>query len=155
MYLSRLFLLVFVFVSIINLSGCKEEEAVNADTNHFEPEGWFITTTSDTLVVWEGIIQSSWSNKAVTDTIFLSLNTSKDLLIKFLDNNRNLIEFPSDDDELDFTYLANNVICSPITQNPLVMRISNNTIGTGDLEFQVLHNGHVDVRTPKIVVVTR
>lgn len=154
---SIIFLLLFVSV----LTSCSEEsDPVIPPSEHFEPEGWVIrdATTKPLLVVWQGVIQTSWNSLSVSDTLYAPLNALSDhLTIKFLDQNKNIINPPSDADHQFGWIITDPSKLSIIQDNPTdwAFHLKGLVTGSTTLELQVLHLGHVDVRTPKIPVIIR
>lgn len=150
-----------LLIALVALNGCGEEtEPTIPQSEHFEPEGWVIrdATTKPILVVWQGVIQQSWNSVDVPDTLYAPLNALSDhFTVKFLDLNRNIINPPADS-EHDFGWLiTENTKLEIVRDNPSdwAFHLKGLITGTTTLELQVLHLGHVDVKTPKIPVIIK
>ncbi|MCU0344187.1 MAG: hypothetical protein MUF28_10270 [Ignavibacterium sp.] len=162
---SILFRYMYIFLAlliiVISTSGCSDEtDPVIPPSEHFEPEGWVIrdATTKPILVVWQGVIQTSWNSVPVPDTLYAPLNALSDhYTVKFLDINKNIINPPSDADHQFGWLITDPSKLSIIQDNPTdwAFHLKGLIIGTTTLELQVLHVGHVDVKTPKIPVIIR
>jgi hypothetical protein len=156
---SIFFLLVLVL--ILTNSACTDEsDPIVPPSEHFEPEGWIIrdATTKPVLVVWQGVIQTSWNSVPVPDTLYAPLNALSDhYTVKFLDINKNIINPPSDADHQFGWLITDPSKLSIIRDNPTdwAFHLKGLMVGTTTLELQVLHVGHVDVKTPKIPVIIR
>ncbi|NUN10958.1 MAG: hypothetical protein HUU54_17415 [Ignavibacteriaceae bacterium] len=154
-------LLLFIFATIsIFLTGCKDEsDPVTPPSEHFEPEGWIVrdATLKPILVVWQGVIQTSWEGNQVIDTLFAPLNAlSEHYSVKFLDVNKKILNPPSGaDHEFGFA-IGDTSIFSIVQDSPTdwAFHLKGKRTGNSTLELQVQHLGHVDVKTPKIPVRT-
>jgi hypothetical protein len=150
-----------VLVLIFTNSGCSDgSDPIVPPSEHFEPEGWVIrdATTKPVLVVWQGVIQTSWNSVPVPDTLYAPLNALSDhYTVKFLDINKNIINPPSDADHQFGWLITDPSKLSIIRDNPTdwAFHLKGLSVGTTTLELQVLHVGHVDVKIPKIPVIIR
>lgn len=152
-------LLMIIIPFLFLLSGCKKEEnPVVPPTEHFEPEGWSLYTKArnEILVVWQGEIQQSWnstSTEIVRDTLTAFLSQVSGLTsVRFLDSDKNLLN-PPEDPDYEFSWVITDTsYISIIKSGNWGYNIQGKKAGITTLELQVLHLGHVDVRTPKIPV---
>ena len=72
---SYIFLLISLL--IFTTTSCSDEtDPVIPPSEHFEPEGWIVrdATTKPILVVWQGVIQTTWNSTSVLDTLYAPLN---------------------------------------------------------------------------------
>lgn len=150
----------FLFILIILVSGCKkEEDPITAPSEHFEPEGWVISDMAGTpvMVIWQGQIQSSWEGRAVSDTLVLNTtDTTVSLEVKFLDSEKKLMSAPADEDYTFGWVITDTSLFEVLQDTPgWNFRLLGKTPGSTTFELQVLHQGHADVRTPKIPVVVQ
>lgn len=151
--------LVFSIFFISILTSCSDEsDPIIPPTEHFEPEGWLVrdATTKPILVVWQGVIQTNWNSASVPDTLYAVLNQLSDhFSVKFLDINKNIINPPTDNDIIFGWLITDSSLLEVSRDNPTDWEFHLNglAIGITTLELQVLHAGHVDVKTPKIPVV--
>ena len=87
--------IVLILFILITITGCSDEtDPVIPPSEHFEPEGWVIrdATTKPILVVWQGVIQTTWNSTTIPDTLYAPLNALSDhFTVKFLDINKNII----------------------------------------------------------------
>lgn len=155
------YLFVLSIFSLALFNSCSDEtDPVIPPSEHFEPEGWVIrdATTKPILVVWQGVIQTTWNSTVVPDTLYAPLNALSDhYTVKFLDINKNIINPPTDADHEFGWLITNTSMLEIIRDNPTdwTFHLKGLTNGTTSLELQVLHIGHVDVKTPKIPVIIR
>ena len=156
---SYIFLLISLL--IFTTTSCSDEtDPVIPPSEHFEPEGWIVrdATTKPILVVWQGVIQTTWNSTSVPDTLYAPLNALSDhFTVKFLDINKNIINPPADPDH-QFGWLITEPSKHTIIQDSptdWAFHLKGLIIGTTTLELQVMHLGHVDVKTPKIPVIIR
>ncbi|QQS37623.1 MAG: hypothetical protein IPM56_06630 [Ignavibacteriales bacterium] len=146
-----------VLLSIVLFNGCNESDPVIPPTEHFEPEGWLIrdATQKPILVVWQGVIQSSWNSQTVDTTFKAPLNALSDhLTVKFLDAQRNIFNPPSDADHQFGWTISDTSKLAIVQDSPgdWAFHLKGKQTGSTSIELQVLHAGHVDVRTPYIPV---
>lgn len=148
-------LIVFSFMFII--AGCKEEEnPVIPPSEHFEPEGWVLTgeTQNLLLVVWQGEIRNNWNSAEINDTLFTAINTlTENISVSFLDSDMNPLQAPGDAD-YTFNWVITDTSYFDVAQgsDKWKFQLRGQVPGLTTLELQVLHQGHADVRTPKIPV---
>ncbi|MFZ1519940.1 MAG: hypothetical protein WAU11_14255 [Ignavibacteriaceae bacterium] len=160
-FLKYSYIVLILLLLVITTTSCSDEtDPVIPPTEHFEPEGWVIrdATTKPILVVWQGVIQTTWNSAAVPDTLYAPLNALSDhYTVKFLDINKNIINPPTDTDHGFGWLITNTSMLEIIRDNPTdwAFHLKGLTNGTTSLELQVLHVGHVDVKTPKIPVIIR
>lgn len=146
-----------IFILLLIFTGCKEEEnPVIPPSEHFEPFGWFLHDAGarPILVVWEGHIQQTWNDSSITDTLYGVTNgATPPIYVRFLDENKNVTEYPKDDDYTFGWVITDTLITSILGHEPgWAFHISGKQAGVTTIELQVLHLGHADVRTPKIPV---
>lgn len=156
---SCIFLFTIILLPVF-ISCSDETDPIIPPSEHFEPEGWVVrdATTKPILVVWQGIIQTSWNSTSVPDTLYAPLNALSDhFTVKFLDINKNIINPPTDADHQFGWLITDPSKLSIIQDSPAdwAFHLKGLTIGTSTIELQVLHLGHVDVKTPKIPVIVR
>lgn len=155
------YLFVLTIFSFIIFNSCSDEtDPVIPPSEHFEPEGWVVrdATTKPILVVWQGVIQTNWNSVEVPDTLYAPLNALSDhYTIKFLDLNKNIINPPTDVDNEFGWIITDTSKLSIVRDNPTdwAFHLKGKALATTSLELQVLHVGHVDVKTPKIPVIIR
>jgi hypothetical protein len=160
-FLKHSYIILILFFIIITTTSCSDEtDPVIPPSEHFEPEGWVVrdATTKPILVVWQGVIQTTWNSTSISDTLYAPLNALSDhFTVKFLDINKNIINPPSDADH-QFGWLITDPAKLSIVQDSPTdwsFHLKGLINGTTTLELQVLHVGHVDVKTPKIPVIIR
>lgn len=155
-HLSGILLLISIFFS----NGCNEDTPTVLPSEHFEPEGWVLrdATQRPILVVWQGYIKTLWQGNAIYDTLYAPLNALSDhLTVKFLDANQGIMNPPVDADHEFGWSITDTTFFEIIRDNPTdwAFHLKGKKEGKTTLELQVLHIGHVDVRTPKIPVIIR
>jgi hypothetical protein len=151
-------LLILFFISFLLLQGCKDESnPVTPPSDHFDPEGWLLTNDSfqPVLVVWQGEVVSEWEGTQVPVVLNAPLNDLSDHYnIRFLDENSNSIDPPSDTDYTLGWALSdtNTVFFIPDEAGGWGFHLEGRSPGTSSVELQVIHAGHVDIRTPFIPI---
>jgi hypothetical protein len=160
-FLKYSYIILVLFFIIITTTSCSDEtDPVIPPSVHFEPEGWVVrdATTKPILVVWQGVIQTTWNSTSISDTLYAPLNALSDhFTVKFLDINKNIINPPSDADHQFGWLITDPAKLSIVQDSPTdwAFHLKGLINGTTTLELQVLHVGHVDVKTPKIPVIIR
>lgn len=155
------YLFILSVFSLVIFNNCSDEtNPVIPPSEHFEPEGWVVrdATTKPILVVWQGVIQTNWNSVDIPDTLYAPLNALSDhYTIKFLDLNKNIINPPTDSDHEFGWIVTDTAKLSIVRDNPTdwAFHLKGKALATTTLELQVLHVGHVDVKTPKIPVIIR
>ena len=121
-FLKYSYIVLIILVIVFTTPGCSDEtDPVIPPTEHFEPEGWVIrdATTKPILVVWQGVIQTTWNSIAVPDTLYAPLNALSDhYTVKFLDMNKNIINPPADTDHGFGWLITNTSMLEIIRDNP-------------------------------------
>lgn len=155
------YLIIISIFGLMLLNSCSDEtDPIIPPSEHFEPEGWVLrdATTKPILVVWQGIIQTSWNSSPVPDTLYAPLNALSDhYTVKFLDKDKNIITPPTDADHQFGWLITDPAKLTIIRDNPTdwAFHLKGLLTGKTTLELQVLHVGHVDVKTPKIPVIIK
>jgi hypothetical protein len=152
-------MLLFLLSQIIIFNGCKEEtNPVTPPSEHVEPEGWIIrdATAKPILVVWQGVIQTQWNSSAISDTLIAPLNALSDhYSIKFLDQNKNLFNPPTNTDYSFGWVIGDTSALSIVQDSPTdyAFHLKGKKEGKTTLVLQLRHLGHTDARTPEIPVI--
>ncbi|NCS87339.1 MAG: hypothetical protein AUK34_07590 [Ignavibacteria bacterium CG2_30_36_16] len=151
---------ILLFISIFFLSGCNEDNPTIQPSEHFEPEGWVLrdATQRPILVVWQGYIQTLWQGNSISDTLYAPLNALSDhITVKFLDAKKGIMNPPVDAEHEFAWMITDTTFFEIIRDNPTdwAFHLKGKKEGKTTLELQVLHLGHVDVRTPKIPVIIK
>lgn len=159
-FIRYLYVLFVLLVSFVLFISCDESDPLIPPSEHFEPEGWIVSDATGKLilVVWQGVLQSSWNSIPVPDTLYAPLNTISDhFTVKFLDINKNIINPPTDNDYQFGCLITDTSKVRFVRDAPTdwAFHLDGNVLGSTTLELQVLHFGHVDVKTPKIPVIIR
>lgn len=158
---KALLLPIIMLFSLLLLNGCSEEtNPINPPSEHFEPEGWLIRDAAlqPVLVVFQGQILKNWKGNPVPDTLFAPLNAlSEHFSVKFLDANQNIMNPPSDASHSFTMKIADTSVAGYKKDTPTdyAFHLIGKKIGKTDVELQVQHSGHVDVKTPLIPLVVR
>ena len=160
-FLKYSYFVLILLVLVFTTPGCSDEtDPVIPPSEHFEPEGWVVrdATTKPILVVWQGVIQTTWNSTTIPDTLYAPLNALSDhFTVKFLDINKNIINPPTDADHQFGWLITDPSKLSIVQDSPTdwAFHLKGLITGNTTLELQVLHVGHVDVKTPKIPVIIR
>lgn len=159
-FLKNFYILLILSITVLTLIGCDESDPVIPPSEHFELEGWIVrdATTKPILVVWQGVIQTSWNSNPVPDTLYAPLSALSDhFTIKFLDLNKNIINPPTDSDHKLSWLITDTSRLAVIQDSPTdwAFHLKGKNLGTTSLELQVLHLDHPDAKTPKIPVIIK
>ena len=150
-FLNRLALLLFT-ASIITLVSCSDDDPISPQEEHFEPEGWVFVDATGTrfMTIWQGKFDTGSAT-----TMTAPLNELTDHIeVKFLDENKKEIDAP-DDEHYTFSYIIADTNLLELYQHEageFEFHLKGKAAGTTEIEFYVLHEGHIDVRTIKIPV---
>lgn len=142
---------IFSLVSILLVS-CKDETNPTEDQHdHFEPIGIILYNNGQIqFKVSEGVIDTT-----ISSNLKLPAGTYTDFTITFISGDGDEVQMPDDPDKelswsiADAAYLE--VKKHADYSNKLTMK--GLQAGGTELEIHILHNGHIDFRTPKIPVV--
>jgi hypothetical protein len=150
-----------LFVLVLFLNACKDEtNPIVPPSEHFDPHGWIFTDDSlnTVLVVWEGVIVNDWKGNQSNDSLYATVNSlSEHLNINFINEDSSVID-PPDDVDHTFGFIVQNTsiaVILPDEAGGWGFHIEGKAVGNTAVEFQVLHEGHVDIRTPFIPIVIR
>ncbi len=156
--IKKLFALFVVFVIIAAplfiINGCGEDNVTTSQSEHFEPAGLFILpegSTTDTLLsVFNAVVRTGDTLKAPYNIL------STHWEVFFWDNNRNILNPPSDGSHtLGFTIRDASVI-ETIMDNPndwaFHLKGLSLVPDTTSMQIKILHQGHSDFTTPYIPV---
>ena len=144
--------LVVAFISVFFFS-CKEEDSpLPPQEDHFKAEG---------IVFMEsGIIIADIFRGVTNDTLFApkgGMTTGID--VKFYDGNKNVINPPDKSKQKLSWEFVNNTLASvwqhPGDEGGYEFHLKGLAVGTTQMEFFVMHEGHADFRSGKITVVVR
>lgn len=146
----------FSFISIIVLSvslfqlGCSEDdEPLTPSENHFEAEGM--------VFLQSGITVASIFRGVTTDTLIAPAGGRSDHFnVKFLDENQNVIDPPTDPDK-SFAWEIDNTAIVAVWQHPgeeggYEFHLDGLAEGDTHIEFFVEHEGHNDYRSGPIPI---
>jgi hypothetical protein len=149
-YIQSIF--VIAFISVIYFS-CKEEDSpLPTQEDHFKAEG---------IVFQEsGIIIADIFRGVTDDTLFApkgGMTTGID--VKFYDGNKNVINPPDKNKQKLAWEFVNNSLASvwqhPGDEGGYEFHLKGLAVGTTQMEFFIMHEGHADFRSGKIIVVVR
>lgn len=140
-----------ISILIFTLSACKED-ALTESEDHFEAEGMvFYIGNSKIVEIFRGV---------TSDTFFVPLNNMTDTIkAKFLDSERNVIT-PYDYTLKPMSYEISDTAKVSIIQHPdkkgsYEFIMQGKRAGVTNVEFFLLHEGHIDFRSGKIPVSVR
>jgi hypothetical protein len=155
-FLMKNVIMMFLTVSFLFLSGCKDESNPVEQEEHFDPEGWLFEDLSGNpvLVVWQAVIQPEWNNVSVQDGFRTGVNENLELRVRFLNSDRGVMEYPGDPDySLGYLITDNSILMISVPEsNNWKFTITGLAAGSTTVEMRVLHGGHADAITPLIPV---
>ena len=137
---------------MVTLSSCKEEDPIEPAHEHFDAVGMVLLNSDSTvfLNIFEGMVQSE--NKEIN----LKINDSTDFyIIKFLDENGNLIEVPDEEHKTFSWDIADHDIfqINFKNENGWFISFKGLNIGTTNVVFKIMHEDHNDFKTPAVPVI--
>ncbi|HEX2983578.1 MAG TPA: hypothetical protein VHO28_08560, partial [Ignavibacteriales bacterium] len=139
-------------------TGCSDEGTDPAPVGeHFDPLGWMIVdaTSKPVLVTWMGAVQTEWDGIALQDTLVAPLGSlSPHYSVKFLNESKQIIAAPTDANH-SLAFAIGDTSKLGYVQEEWSFHLKGKKEGVTTVEFQVLHVGHVDVRTPLIPVIVK
>lgn len=147
---ASLILLAFILPVSFYLSGCGEDDIVQPQEDHFEPEGLLIKPEGlpDTLVhYFQGAFINGKDNLSVA-----AGDTTAHLDINFLNSNQVEIQPPGNSGySLDWA-VANTMVADIFSDEPWAFHVIGITADTTSFSLKVLHNGHSDFTTLPIKI---
>lgn len=144
--------LLIAFLSVVFFS-CKEEDApLPPQEDHFKAEG--------IVFMQSGIIIADIFRGVTDDTLFAPKGgMTSGIDVKFYDGNKNIINAPDKNKQKLSWEFINNTLASvwqhPGDEGGYEFHLKGLAVGTTQMEFFVMHEGHADFRSGKITVVVR
>lgn len=145
-------------IAILLFSHCSSDNTVEP-SDHFEPEGWvFINGASERFIkIFQGKLEPN--SKEYFEVPYQS--ETDHIKIKFLDSKKNEIDPPNNKETSlswkisnpDIVKVERHVHDGKLEEWEFVMEGLKKD--TTSIEFMVMHNGHVDVRSGLIKVVVK
>lgn len=139
----------------INLVSCTDDDPSVPQAEHFEPEGWvFIDATGNRfMTIWQGKFDES---SDIEMSIAIG-ETSDHIRVKFLDENKNEIDSPDDDHyKLSWKIFDESLLnIDQHEEGEFEFHLEGLKSGTTQIEFYVMHEDHIDVRTIQIPVIIK
>lgn len=152
------FLYILIAASLaVFYTGCDEDDSPAETGEHFDPLGWMVVdaTSKPVLVLWMGAIQTEWEGIALQDTLIAPLGSlSPHYSVKFLNENKGIIPAPTDANH-SLAFAIGDTAKLGTVQEGWSFHLRGKQEGNTTVEFQVLHLGHIDVRTGLIPVVVK
>lgn len=141
-----------VFILSLAIVSCSKDEPLSPAEDHFEAEGMVFFDSGIKIVeIFRGVTQ---------DTFFVPLgNMTPHIEIKFLSPERNVID-PPDYKKKPLSWSISDTSIVSVGQHPgeegsYEFHLQGKKVGTTDIEFYILHEGHPDFRSGKIPVRVR
>jgi len=142
---ASLIMFAFITTASFYFSGCGEDNIVQPQEEHFEPEGLLIKPEGlpDTLVhYFQGAFINGRDNLSIT-----AGDTSAHLDIDFLNSSQAEIQPPNDNEHFLGWTVANTLVADVFSDEPWAFHIVGITADTTSFSLKVLHNGHADFTT--------
>ena len=154
--LKSIFILTAILTTIL-LYGCSEDsDPIAPQEEHFEPVGMVIYDAGIKVLDYYAP-----DYQVGADTIKVNMGLSPKYTIKFYEDikSKNLIDPPTDP-EMTFGAVFSNTNIAVLEwgaeeEGSFSFFINGLTLGLTEVEFQVLHAGHPDFRTPKIPMIVK
>lgn len=144
LFISALIMIVF--------TSCKEETNPTEDQHeHFEAVGIVLYQNGQIVFrVNEGII-----DKSVSDSLRIPLGIATDFTIKFILEDGDKVNLPDEEDkELSWSIGDASMLgIIKYSDDRTKLTFTGLKVGKLEIEIHILHNGHIDFRTPKIPVI--
>ncbi|MGB9663350.1 MAG: Ig-like domain-containing protein [Ignavibacteria bacterium] len=151
--LSKILFRVFlIFILSIAIISCSKDEPLSPAEDHFEAEGMVFYESGIKIVeIFRGVTQ---------DTFFVPLGEkTPHIKIKFLSPERNEINPPNYKEKPLSWSISDTSIVSVVQhtgqEGSYEFHLFGKKVGTTDIEFFILHEGHSDFRSGKIPVRVR
>lgn len=145
-------------IAILLFSRCSSDDHVHP-SDHFEPEGWvFINESSERFIkIFQGKFEPN--SKQYFEVPYQS--ETDHIKIKFLDSKKNEID-PPNNKETSLSWKISNPEVVNVERHfhngnldEWMFVMEGLKKDTTSIEFMVMHNGHVDVRSGLIKVVVK
>ncbi len=144
--------LITIALTTVLFISCKDESnPVEDQHEHFEPAGIMLIKGEDmVLKVFEGKVDST-----VAPNLKIPAGTSVDFVIKFIMEDGDISDMPDDADKELSWYVGDASVLelAKYAGDRKKLTFKSLKAGLSELEIHLLHNGHVDFRTPKFTVI--
>lgn len=149
--------LIYFAVVLLIVTGvaCDDKLPVAPVEEHLEAEGMLLTSSGNVLLrVFEGRVDS-----AVVPRLDIPLGLGDHIIVAFLDHDGDQIPYSALEEGLSFGWDIGDESVLEIVRGEAghsdgewEFHFRGLKAGDTDVEFQVLHVGHVDFRTPRVPV---
>lgn len=143
------YLILFLFIGLLAINSCSKDDPLSPAEDHFEAEG---------MVFYESGIKIAEIYRGVTqDTFFVFANQmTSGIEVKFLNPERQEINSP-DYKEKPLSWEIQDTSIVAVWQpegaeGSYEFHLAGKKVGTTQIEFFILHEGHPDFRSGKIPV---
>jgi hypothetical protein len=148
-YYKSMFIIALI---MIVFTSCKDETNPTEDQHeHFEAVGIVLYQNGQMVFrVNEGII-----DKSIADSLRIPLGIATDFTIKFILEDGDEVIMPDDEDkELSWSIGDASILgITKYSDDRSKLTITGLKTGMLGIEIHILHNGHIDFRTPEIPVI--
>ena len=153
--MKRIMLAVFALALVLAGSGCDDNDPVAPAEEHFEAEGLVLLSSGAELIrVFQGVVVTS-----VAEELEVPVGLSDHINVYFLDSDGERIDPPVHRDDHSLGWDISDESLLEVVRGEAghedeewEIHLRGLAEGETEIEFQVLHVGHVDFRTPKIPV---
>lgn len=140
-------------LSLLFVSCSDEDDPSEPQHEHFEAEGWIFEDAAgrDYIVIYEG----KFDNSGIATEFIVPFDDMTDHFeIYFLDHDKDEINPPDDDDKKLGWVIGDESIVEVHRHDDeeWEFHLKGLKVGETDIEFQIVHNDHADVKTIKIPV---
>ena len=148
---------ILIVIALLYLTSCSEENPITPITPHYEPDGMWISETSNPNDTTFYYVNDRNNPFPTGDSVFnIQLNTVTHYTVYFLDSNRNLMAYPQEPDKW-LSWVINSGDSTKISiykNNPSdwAFNLRGNVVSTAYMRLQVMHIDHADFITPYISV---
>lgn len=150
--LSNILIILLLSIIPILYTGCSDDTVQTPQSEHFQASGLIIynETLSDTILYYyNGALKVGY------DTLFVPYNAlSGHWTMKFLDANKNRLEPPSDPNHTLGWLIDNPDLLELYRHGSDIweFHLKGKGLGSTNIKFQILHEGHADFQTIPIPV---
>jgi hypothetical protein len=141
--------IVTIFLFLVFVMGCSNNNPVESEEDHFEAIGLFIISGMDTIAKYEDLVVSGNINVTEKDSTDL-------LAIKFIEENGHVGVPPTDDWSLDWIITDVSVADVVSTDSQIqsyLLRISGKNIGQTNIRIIINHLEHKDYESADLPIV--
>lgn len=148
--MKKIWMIALAALAALAFYACSSNSASSDQEEHFEADGWNLYWPDWTLAysVFQGKIDSTLETMSVNANCL-----SEHINIKFLDENKEQISGPTDEEHSLGWVVADTSILDIEWEGGWGFHLHGLQEGETTLQLQVKHHDHADVKTPEIKII--